>query len=199
VLVTQGHGLAWAWTGVSVEWAADLTADRSFSELDEPSRVRKALAEQQAWLESLLGQEGVILDARWLWRPNQSQLRLRLLARVQRHDVETARAAAIALLDRISAVPPQVGLGPLSDAEIASSINPIEKAQQRYGSERPRRSRIVRMQVWTSTGRLTRSTSPAQTGQACSTKSADFAKTWSCRLRSSPQQRTRARWQTWIA
>jgi len=125
VLVTQGHGLAWAWTGVSVEWAADLTADRSFSELDEPSRVRKALAEQQAWLESLLGQEGVILDARWLWRPNQSQLRLRLLARVQRHDVETARAAAIALLDRISAVPPQVGLGPLSDAEIASSINPF--------------------------------------------------------------------------
>ena len=110
---------------MSVDWVADLTADRSFSELDETDRIRKALGEQHAWLGSLLGHEGAVVDERWMWNPADGQLKIRLVARVSGKDAAAARGAAKALQDRLFAVPPQVGVSALSEAAITAAIDPF--------------------------------------------------------------------------
>ncbi len=146
VLATEGDGLAWAWAGVAVDWASDLTADRSYADLDEQGRIRKALAEQQAWLAGLVGQQGAIVEDRWIWNSEDNRLRLRLLLRVERRSVEEAQVAALSMMDRLSAAPSHVGTSPLSDFDVAAALDPFDpdplgsaEIRKRTATARPQR------------------------------------------------------------
>jgi hypothetical protein len=130
VLAADATGV-WAWTGVQITAAADLTEVREYADLPEAERLAKAAAEQVAFLSGHLGQPvGTPLELRWLWQPERQLLRAFLLTRVRAADEAGARLAAQAAAVRLGGAPRHVFTEVLDEAELREALGlfPIDAA-----------------------------------------------------------------------
>jgi hypothetical protein len=126
VLVAGDAGGTWAWTGVRIAAAADLSELREYAELAEPQRIAKAVSEQVAFLSAQLGDSpGTPLELRWRWRPETSLLEAYLLTRSHAPDETAARAAAGDAARRLQAAPRHVFTEALSELELHAALAPF--------------------------------------------------------------------------
>lgn len=146
MILSGGQGAWWAWVACEVTSASDLTADRSYSNLDEVGRLRKALGEQQAWLSTLVSDTAVVIENRWIWNPDSRQLRVALLARAFDTSPEGATRRGEFARERIRAAPSHVVVDELPDEEIPHLLEPfqpdpagIAEIRKRVSTGRPNR------------------------------------------------------------
>ncbi|BCJ41332.1 hypothetical protein GCM10010168_89080 [Actinoplanes ianthinogenes] len=126
VLTAAEPSGAWAWTGMRITAAADLTELREYAGLKEEERVGKAISEQITFLAAQLGERaGAALELRWWWRPETATLEAYLLTRVWGPDEPAARAAAEAAASRLSAAPRHVFTAALTDSELHAALQPF--------------------------------------------------------------------------
>jgi hypothetical protein len=123
IIVETEHG-AWAWTGVRIAAAADLTDVREFADLPEAERLSKAVREQVSFLSGHLGRPEPI-ELRWIWDPESGRLEAFLLSRAHGRDREEAVTAALAVAAALATAPRQVFIEPLSEREIEHALAPF--------------------------------------------------------------------------
>lgn len=123
ILVVEGPDAWWAWYGVQVTAAADLTEAREYAELDEASRYAKTFTDDVTYLSRQLAIEpGAALEARWLSEPTRGELSLALLGRVcaptsalVSHRAKTAR-------HRLAILPRHVHAEPILDTSAVQTV-----------------------------------------------------------------------------
>ncbi|MEV4823239.1 hypothetical protein [Micromonospora sp. NPDC049274] len=147
VLVAAEPTGVWAWTGVRIEAAADLSELREYAELKEQERVAKAVSEQVTFLAAQLGEHsGAPLELRWWWRPEKGALEAYLLTLVRGVTEAAARAAAEAAARRLMAAPRHVFTAPLTETGLRAALLPFPphpagavEVRKRVLVERPQR------------------------------------------------------------
>ncbi|WP_328456757.1 DUF87 domain-containing protein [Streptomyces sp. NBC_00386] len=122
----HGH---WAWAGLRLTAARDLTRSHEYASLPEADRLARAVREQADFLAGRLGAPaGYALELRWLWDPASGRLQAHLLTRVWAPDPATADAAARAETERLSLTAPHVVTEPLDASELRAVLAPFGAA-----------------------------------------------------------------------
>ena len=116
VLTAVAGDVTYAWCGVDVTSATDLTETTEYNALSEAERYAKALDADMGYLTGILAGPGCAVELRWLHDPRQLTLRLAVLARTVGPDPASATAAAIAIRDRLEHTPGHVVSAPITDA-----------------------------------------------------------------------------------
>ncbi|MFF2363379.1 ATP-binding protein [Streptomyces sp. NPDC058122] len=122
------HG-NWAWAGLRLRAARDLTRSQEYASLPEDQRLARAVREQSEFLAGRLGAPaGSVLELRWLWDPASSRLHAHLLTRVWAPDPATADAAARTETERLARTAPHVVTEPLDGNELRTVLAPFDAA-----------------------------------------------------------------------
>ncbi|MET8855650.1 DUF87 domain-containing protein [Streptomyces sp. NPDC004579] len=122
------HG-NWAWAGLRLRAARDLTRSQEYASLPEDQRLARAVREQSEFLAGRLGAPaGSVLELRWLWDPASSRLHAHLLTRVWAPDPATADAAARTEAERLARTAPHVVTEPLDGNELRTVLAPFDAA-----------------------------------------------------------------------
>ncbi|WBC16697.1 hypothetical protein O7600_07610 [Micromonospora sp. WMMA1998] len=125
-LVSTDASGTWAWTGLRIAAAADLSELREYAELKEPERIARAVAEQVAFLSGQVGDStSEPVELRWWWRPESATLEAYLLTRTYGRGEPAARAAAEAAARRLAAAPRHVFVAPLTESELHAALMPF--------------------------------------------------------------------------
>jgi hypothetical protein len=115
-LAATADGKHLAWVGVEVAAAVDLTRLSGYAELPEPDRLWQAHRADTEYLGRLCQQPGTVLDHRWL-AGGPGGPELSVLARVGAGSAQQARAAALALRERLADLPDHVTGGQVTDTD----------------------------------------------------------------------------------
>ncbi|MER5602479.1 DUF87 domain-containing protein [Streptomyces sp. NPDC002265] len=122
----HGH---WAWAGLRLTAARDLTRSHEYAELPEDRRLARAVREQADFLAGRLGAPaGSVLELRWLWDPAAGRLQAHLLTRVWGLGQAAADAAARAEVERLALTAPHVLTEPLDQNELRAVMVPFTAA-----------------------------------------------------------------------
>ncbi|WP_345437094.1 helicase HerA domain-containing protein [Actinoallomurus vinaceus] len=121
---------SWAWVGIRVEAAADLTETREYADLSEPERLAKAVGAETAWLA---GQWDAAyetrVELRYLMDPASRRLSCAVLGRVHGSDHQQTVSAAQRLRGRLSELPRHVHASEITDtAEMNTWLAPFRPA-----------------------------------------------------------------------
>ena len=125
LLAVGTDGTHWGYAGVEVNWTADLTRDRAFSELDPPDRLAAAVEQQRTWLDTVLD-SGVTLDLRYRTQGRGGPVECAVLVRAAGLDAESLDMRVAALIRRLAQAPSHVGVTPLTGVQLQSWIAPFE-------------------------------------------------------------------------
>lgn len=122
ILLTEGAGEWWAWYGVQITAAADLTEAREYAELDEASRYTKTFTDDITYLSRQLAVEpGAAIETRWLTEPTRGELSLTLLGRVHAPTSALAHRHSEIARHRLAILPRHVHAEPILDTSILQS------------------------------------------------------------------------------
>jgi hypothetical protein len=123
ILLVEGPDGWWAWYGVQVTAAADLTEAREYAELDEPSRYAKTFTDDVTYLSRQLAVEpGAAFEARWLSEPTRGELSLALLGRVCAPTSALASHRAKIARHRLAILPRHVHAEPILDTSAVQTV-----------------------------------------------------------------------------
>ncbi len=127
VLRRAGDGVDYAWCGVRITAAADLTETAEYSGVAEDVRRRKTLEADIAYLRTYLAAaDGTVIDLRWRNEPATRTLSASILGRVRAGSVDGALDGALALRHRLTAAPRHIQVAPLvTDDELAFELAPF--------------------------------------------------------------------------
>lgn len=127
VLIAADARGAWAWVGVGLDAAADLTESREYADLPEPERYAKAVAAETAWLAGQWDTAGAPrFELRYRSDPQTRRLDAALLGRVWTRTPEEAREAGLALRSRLADLPRHVHAQPLTEDEaVGARLDPF--------------------------------------------------------------------------
>jgi hypothetical protein len=121
-------GQVWAWFGVQVTAAADLTELVEFRSTPAADNARRILDDQVAYLSRQLVADAAV-ELRWLWDPAHGELELFLLGRCAGSSVPAASAQAVAAQSRLAGVPGWVQVREITaSAELARVLRPFPAA-----------------------------------------------------------------------
>src|SRR5947207_14055654 len=109
VLVASDTRGTWAWVGVRIDAAADLTETREYADLPEHERLVKAVAADTAWLAGQWDTGyGARVELRYLSDPVQHRLACAVLGRVHGGEPGAVTSAALGVRARIAGLPRHV-------------------------------------------------------------------------------------------
>lgn len=128
LLHADGADGSWAWCGVRVRAATDLTAARQFASLGEHERHTKALTSQQSWLHSLLAYPEASVEMRWISDGSSPFVDLVLVARTRAATRDEASAMAGHLRRRLLNAPEQVLTEPIDADDVRWALDPFPVA-----------------------------------------------------------------------
>ncbi len=118
----------WAWVGVGLAPITPTAGSGLYSDMSEPRRRADAFATEMAWIAAQRSTAGPLcFDLRYLSDPGSGSLSCAILGRVFAPDNARAAHAAVALRERLAAVPDHVAAEPFADtADVRHWLAPIE-------------------------------------------------------------------------
>ncbi|MDH6142024.1 MULTISPECIES: hypothetical protein [Kitasatospora] len=126
VLLHSTDAGSWAWAGLRLAPAQGLAEHRGYADVTEEQRIAEAVRAELAWLQRQCRPgEASRLDLRYLSEPGSGLLRCVLLGQVAAATPAAAHTAALALRERLAALPGHVAARPITDqAELLAVLNP---------------------------------------------------------------------------
>ncbi len=116
----------WAWFGVELLAAADLTQLQKFRELDRATALRTLLDADRGYLGSQLGGDCAI-ELRWISDPKRALVSLFMLGQLCAPTKDLALTAATAARRRMAALPDHVQARELSStADLSAALRPTK-------------------------------------------------------------------------
>jgi hypothetical protein len=130
----------WAWVGVRIDAAADLTETREYADPPEAERLVKAVAADAAWLSGQWDTDHQArIDLRFLSDPRTQRLSCVVLGRVNGSEAGSVGDAALRLRRRLAGLPRHVHATEIEDAaEVGRMLNPFQPHPQGLADIRKR-------------------------------------------------------------
>lgn len=117
-------GTWWAWCGVQVVGAVDVTQLRQFRQLAHQDLHERAWKLDEAYLGRLVGGSGVV-ELRWTNDPATGGLELSILGRVSADSEVRVRARAVEHLERLEQLPEHVTSRRMDAAALSAACSPF--------------------------------------------------------------------------
>jgi hypothetical protein len=132
MLVVQGAGTAWAWSGAHLGPAVGIDATRAYSDVPESLRWDDARRAEAAWLTAQSGGWQAlgtrpVFALRYLNSRGDGLLDTHLLWRAEGSDAALAAAAAVSIGERLAIVPRHIQAVPMTgEAEVTAALRPFD-------------------------------------------------------------------------
>ena len=132
-VLTTGSGTTWwAWFGVRITAATDITQVSEYRQLDRASLLRTALEADRSYLAAQLGGDASV-ELRWTAVPGETVVRLDVLGTLSAGSEGEAVQAARVARRRLLGVPRHVVARTLGDQRARRGAPPLPRAARRHG------------------------------------------------------------------